>query len=208
VWKYGIIFVSSAGNDGPCLSTAGAPQSASDSIIGIGAMFSQQMIQSEYGIINTNNNNNNNNNNKYECYSWSSRGPTMDGAIGVKIIAPGGAISPVPTYTLNKNQLMNGTSMSSPNACGNICLLLSSLKNEKILYTPYSIELSLINSALNNNYLINKIDNVAKGYGLLQINDAYNYYKKNKNNINSSITHYKISITGKNHKNSRGINIY
>ena len=73
--------------------------------------------------------------------------------------------------------------MSSPNACGNVALLLSALKAEKIRYTPYrwvssmkfefspvSIEKAIVNTA--------KDVKDPLMVGFLQIDQAYQYFKK------------------------------
>ena len=169
VEKHGVIFCAAAGNNGPALSTLIAPGGSTSAMLGVGAYISPEMMAAQYTLRSEQH---------AMAYTWTSRGPTRDGAIGVDIFAPGGAIAPVPTSTLQKTMQMNGTSMATPNACGNIALLLSGLKANQFPYSPYSIERGLQNTAR----FFDNIDWLAQGPGLLQVDKAYEYLQTNAGN--------------------------
>lgn len=165
VETHNVVFVSSAGNSGPALTTVGAPGGSSACILGVGAYVSPPMMDTEYTM---------DHQTVGTCYTWSSRGPTFDGDLGVNVCAPGGAITTVPNWTLQKCRLMNGTSMSSPNAAGNVALLISGLKEQKIPYTPYSIRAALENTAVK----VPNVEAFAQGRGLIQITNAFEFCQK------------------------------
>ena len=160
VEEHGVIFCASAGNAGPALSTVGAPGGTSTALIGIGAYVSPQMAAAQYALRERN---------EDTGYTWTSRGPTFDGDIGVNLFAPGGAIAPVPQWTLDRSVQMNGTSMASPNCCGNMALVLSGLKKKKIPYSPESVRRAFENTASR----IEGVDVFAQGAGLINTPSAF-----------------------------------
>lgn len=189
--KHGVIFVSSAGNEGPALSTCGAAGGTTDAIIGVGAYVSESMQKAEYAMLNTVGNNQ---------YTWSSRGPTLDGDIGVTITSCGGAIAPVPNWSLQKNQLMNGTSMSSPSACGGIALVLSAMKGNSIPITPPRVRRAMVNSAS----VIPGVNKLAQGNGLLQVVDMFEQVKAFAS-VEAEDVRYTRSISGGGRYYGRGV---
>lgn len=108
-------------------------------------------------------------------YTWTSRGPTIDGGFGVSICAPGGAITSVPNCTLRNSQLMNGTSMASPHVAGAVGVILSGLNQKKIPYSPYNVKRALENSA----QFLENVEVFAQGSGLLQVDRAFEFLTNN-----------------------------
>ncbi|KAJ7534844.1 hypothetical protein O6H91_12G006500 [Diphasiastrum complanatum] len=157
--KHGVIFVSSAGNNGPALSTVGAPGGTSSSIIGIGAYVSPEMAANAHSMVEPPT--------QGLQYTWSSRGPTADGDLGVYLSASGGAVAPVPKWTLQRRMLMNGTSMASPCACGGVALVLSALKAKGWPIDPHVVRKALENTAAP--VSSNPEEALTTGRGLLQL---------------------------------------
>jgi tripeptidyl-peptidase-2 len=108
---WGMYVFTSAGNDGPALSSLGSPGSLTN-IITVGAWASPSMMTEQYSTLPPDDDKPL----QATSYYFSSRGPTNDGLLA-DICGPGGAIAPVPRASLQGKAQYHGTSMVSSSGC-------------------------------------------------------------------------------------------
>jgi len=182
VFDHGITFVSSAGNNGPALSSSGSPGSTDSGVISVGAFVSPLMALACYSSRRAIPR-------EGSMYSWSSRGPTTDGAQGVTISACGGAVTSVCEWQLQRTQLMNGTSMSSPACAGGIALLMSGLRARGLSWTPQRIKHAIQVTAR----VMPGIEPLEQGAGLLSVDKAFEHLLGHSQRADLDL-HWKVTV--------------
>jgi hypothetical protein len=169
---YGVQMFISAGNSGPGVNTVGDPSVATD-VVSVAASVSKDTWLANYGSVVRKSNN---------LFNFSSRGPREDGGFKPNIAAPGSAIATAPMwqpgapaaeagYSLPPGyQMINGTSMASPQATGAATLLLSAAKATDKGVTPAAMRRAIYTSAKP----IADVPAYAQGYGMFDVNGAWN----------------------------------
>lgn len=174
------IFIS-AGNDGAGVNTASGPSLASK-VMSVGSYISKASWQRNYGSDTTQQDN---------LHPFSGRGPTESGGFKPDIVAPGSAISTIPTwmpggpvggtYDLPPGYAMlQGTSMASPAATGAAALLVSAAKQKGVSHKPAQLRTAMKSSA---RYLTN-YQAYEQGNGLIDVKHAWNLLKADIKTVN------------------------
>ncbi|MEV6108987.1 S8 family serine peptidase [Streptomyces sp. NPDC051940] len=171
--EYGVQIIVSAGNDGPGMNTVGDP-SVAGQVVSVGASVSDDTWWANYGSkVNA----------PQALFPFSARGPREDGGMKPTLVAPGAAVSSIPTwlpgspvpaagYQLPPGYgMFNGTSMSSPQAAGAAALLLSAAGTDT---TPAALRTALTSSAK----FLDEEPAYAQGAGLISVPAAYKVLAK------------------------------
>lgn len=198
--KWGMTVFTSAGNDGPALSSLGSPGALSAPIT-VGAFVSSDMMVDQYSTLPAPSEGDGEESLRDASYYFSSRGPTPDGLLP-DICAPGGAIAPIPRHALQGKAQYHGTSMSSPNCCGVAACVLSAVKQRLGIsrLSPPELRKGLLNTALP----VEVSDPFAQGAGLVTATTAVDYILENRGKSGQDLT-VDVSIPSRN--NARGLYI-
>ncbi|WP_156725084.1 S8 family serine peptidase [Streptomyces apocyni] len=168
---YGVQLVISAGNSGPGANTIGDP-SLADKVISVGASVSKETWAANYGSAVKR---------KYAMMPFSSRGPREDGGFTPTITAPGASINTIQTWAEGQPVaeagydlpagygMLQGTSMSSPQAAGASALLLSAAKQKNVDLPPAKLRTALTSTATQ----IKGAQAYEQGSGLINIQKAW-----------------------------------
>ncbi|MFF8829617.1 S8 family serine peptidase [Streptomyces sp. NPDC015131] len=172
---YGVQLVISAGNEGPGVNTIGDPGLA-DKVLSVGAAISRDTWKANYNSVVAK---------KYAMFPFSSRGPREDGGFTPSISAPGSAVNTIPLWMAGAGVpetdyqlpagygMLNGTSMSSPQAAGASALLISAAKQKRIELSPLGLRTALTSTA----HRIHGVAAHEQGAGLIDVVDAWEAVK-------------------------------
>ncbi|HET9445873.1 MAG TPA: S8 family serine peptidase [Steroidobacteraceae bacterium] len=174
--QYKVQMFFSAGNSGPGMNTVGDPSVATN-VVSVGSYLSRATMQADYGADTPYTDN---------LHYFTSNGPREDGGFKPQIVAPGAAISTTPVwqdgvgipYTLPPGyQLMNGTSMASPQAAGAAALLISAAKQTGAQWKPAQLRQAMLSSTR----LLDatRLGIYRQGNGLIQTGTAWNLLATN-----------------------------
>ncbi|MEP6909432.1 MAG: S8 family serine peptidase [Actinomycetota bacterium] len=171
----------SAGNSGAGENTIGDPAVATK-VMAVGAYITKETWQKNYGS---------DANFWDNLHPFSSRGPAEDGAFKPEIVAPGAAVSSVPTwqtgqpvtgvYTLPPGYgMFNGTSMAAPEATGAAALLISAAKQQNKSHGAAQLRMALNSTAR----FISGYNAADQGNGLIDVARAWDLLKQNPQPVN------------------------
>jgi len=173
--QYNVQIFLSAGNNGSGLNTIGDPSVATRAVA-VGSYITQASWQANYGSDSQQVDN---------LHGFSSRGPREDGGFKPQLVAPGSAISTIPTwqdgspvagtYALPPGYgMFNGTSMASPQAAGAAALLVSAAKQAGVQRQPAQLRQALVSSAR----FLSGYGAYEQGNGLLQVAAAWDVLRR------------------------------
>uniref|UniRef100_A0A0V0J5X3 Peptidase S8/S53 domain-containing protein n=1 Tax=Schistocephalus solidus TaxID=70667 RepID=A0A0V0J5X3_SCHSO len=196
VLQHDVAFVASAGNNGPALGTVSSPGGTLEGIIGVAPLVFPEMMEYMYcqptcplrstattAMTTTSSLEAD----KIDCihrpcvsaYTWGSRGPTPDGALGPTVAAPGAAVADIAAWQCNASALLNGSSMSSPAVAGGLALVLSALRQKlpscdplRPLRVPFNLWRATIFQTSKQLELLTPLE---KGAGIFQVGAALDY---------------------------------
>lgn len=173
--QYNVQMFISAGNSGSGLNTVGDP-SVATKVMSVGSYITDKTWSSNYGSSSAYADN---------IHGYSSRGPREDGGFKPQILAPGSAISTVPTwqeggpvggtYPLPAGYAMfNGTSMASPQAAGAAALLVSAAKQAGVQHQPAQLRQAINSSSR----FLPRYGAYEQGNGLMNVPAAWEVLKR------------------------------